>query len=162
MNRLLTYAVLAASLGGCSTDAGLKTGASESPATPTLTSGIDLQYIDNTVRPQDDLYRYLNGKWLDTFQIPADQGRYGTFIKLRDDTLEQSRTIIEKLTHTGNLDSETKKIASLYTSFIDEPAVESLGDKPIRPLFQSIDAITRKAQIPALIAKLNTFEQRIL
>jgi putative endopeptidase len=32
--------------------------------------------VDHSVRPQDDLYRYLNGKWYESFQLPADKGNY--------------------------------------------------------------------------------------
>jgi predicted metalloendopeptidase len=53
-----------------------------------LLSGIDLQFIDKSVRPQDDFYHYVNGKWLERTEIPADKARYGTFDKLRDDALE--------------------------------------------------------------------------
>ena len=49
-----------------------------------LKSGIDLQYVDASVRPQDDFYRHVNGRWLDTTQIPADRGRYGSFDKLNE------------------------------------------------------------------------------
>ena len=51
-----------------------------------LRSGIDLKYVDSSVRPQDDFYRAVNGKWLDTFEVPADRARYGSFDKLREDT----------------------------------------------------------------------------
>ena len=45
----------------------------------TLTSGIDLQYVDETVRPQDDFYRHVNGKWLKEYVMPADKSRFGAF-----------------------------------------------------------------------------------
>src|SRR6202161_91946 len=60
-----------------------------------LLSGVDMQYVDRSVRPQDDLYRYLNGKWLDTFQLPPDKGSYGSFTYVYDATLEQLRGIVE-------------------------------------------------------------------
>ena len=44
-------------------------------AEPPLSSGIDLQYVDHNVRPQDDFYRYVNGKWLADTTIPSDKGR---------------------------------------------------------------------------------------
>ena len=62
-----------------------------------MLSGVDLQYVDKSVRPQDDLYRHLNGKWLDTFQIPADKGSYGSFTLLDDSTQEQLRGIVDGL-----------------------------------------------------------------
>ena len=34
--------------------------------------------------PREDLYRHVNAGWLDTHEIPADQGAYGAFLELRD------------------------------------------------------------------------------
>src|SRR5262249_40553157 len=83
-------------------------------------SGIDLQYVDRAVRPQDDLYRALNGKWLDTFVIPADKGRYGSFDRLRDDTELQLKAIVEEVAAAPAVPgSEAQKIRDLYRSFMD-------------------------------------------
>src|ERR1700722_19102835 len=69
------------------------------PAAP-LQSGVELKYVDHSVRPQDDLYRYLNGKWLDSFQLPADKGSYGSFTYVDDTTQEQLRAIVDGLSQT--------------------------------------------------------------
>jgi putative endopeptidase len=116
-------------------------------------SGVDLQYVDQSVRPQDDLYRHLNGKWLDSFQIPADKGSYGSFTYLYDITQEQLRAIVDGLNVSG--DAEARKIADLYASFMDESRLEALGLKPLQAEFAAIDAISDKKEIPALIAHLN-------
>jgi predicted metalloendopeptidase len=116
-------------------------------------SGVDLQYVDRSVRPQDDLYRHLNGKWLDSFQIPADKGSYGSFTYLYDATQEQLRVIVDGLDGSG--DAEARKIADLYASFMDESRLEALGLKPLQAEFAAIDAISDKKEIPALITHLN-------
>ena len=64
---------------------------------PALRPGIDLQYVDSSVRPQDDTYQYLNGKWLRTFQLPRDKGAVGSFSAVEDATEEQLRSIVESL-----------------------------------------------------------------
>jgi predicted metalloendopeptidase len=128
--------------------------AADSPApNAAMLSGIDLQYVDHSVRPQDDLYRYLNGKWLDGFQIPPDKGSYGSFTYLDDMTQEQLRGIIDGL--AGNADTEARKIADLYASFMDEHRLETLRIRPLRAEFAAIDAISGKSGIPPLIAHLN-------
>jgi putative endopeptidase len=50
--------------------------AAVAPAVPALVSGIDLQNTDDSVRPQDDFYQHVNGKWLAATEIPADKGSY--------------------------------------------------------------------------------------
>src|ERR1700730_6914915 len=132
-----------------------------SAPTTTLQSGVDLKYVDRSVRPQDDLYRYLNGKWLDSFQLPADKGSYGSFTYIDDATQEQLRGIVDGLVQTqapagpGNDEAEVRKITDLYASFMDEARLEALGMKPLRAEFAAIDAIADKGGIPALIAHLN-------
>jgi putative endopeptidase len=119
-------------------------------------SGIDTQYLDTSVRPQDDFYRYVNGKWLDTTQIPADKGSYGSFVQLNDDDQDELRGIIEALEQPGGAkDAEQQKIADLYASFMDEPTLQRLGLMPLQGELARVDALTGKQQIPALIAHLN-------
>ena len=60
-----------------------------------LISGIDKVGMDNSVRPQDDFYRYANGGWLDSTEIPADEVGWGSYMTLRKKSLEQSRAIVE-------------------------------------------------------------------
>ncbi|MGP8098886.1 MAG: M13 family metallopeptidase [Steroidobacteraceae bacterium] len=125
------------------------------PVTP-LISGIETQYIDNTVRAQDDFFRYVNGKWLASTEIPPDKGRYGSFDKLNDDTLDQLHSVVERLqTSVDASDPDQRKIADLYASFMDEAALERLGLKPLNGEFAKIAALKSKAQIASLIAHFN-------
>ena len=68
-------------------------------ATPELGSfGVDLTSRDLSVKPGDDFFRYANGHWLDTFELPADRSTYASFNKLRDRADERVRSIIDDLT----------------------------------------------------------------
>ena len=135
---------------GCAGSPAAGPAATRPPAQP---SGVDLQYVDGSVRPADDLYRYLNGKWLDGFEIPADKGAYGAFAYIDDQIQQQLRLTVEDL--PGVADADAVKLADLYASFMDEPRVESLGIAPLRGAFAEIDAVKDKRQIPALIARFN-------
>jgi putative endopeptidase len=120
-----------------------------------LVSGIETQYIDTSVRPQDDFFKYLNGKWLQATDIPSDKSSWGTFMKLRDDTLPQLREIIEadaKGKHKAG--SDEQKIGDLYNSFMDEKKVEALGTRPLAGELHRIAALKDKKGLPALIAHL--------
>jgi len=59
-------------------------------------SGVDLANIDASVRPQDDFFVNLNGKWLAKTEIPSDKSSWGSFEKLDDDTKPQLRAIIKR------------------------------------------------------------------
>jgi putative endopeptidase len=136
-----------------------------------LLAGVDTQYVDDSVRPQDDLYRHLNGKWLDTFEIPADKGAYNAFTHIDDTTQEQLRGIVEALaaSNAGGLSAsssdggaaaaapgaDAQKIADLYASFMDEARLETLGLAPLKAAFTDIEAMADRREIPALIARFN-------
>ena len=122
-----------------------------------LKSGIELQYIDPSVRAQDDFFKYVSGKWLATTEIPADKSSWGSFAKLRDDTLPQLRAIIEQAAQdrTAAANSETRKVGDLYASFMDQKKRDALGIAPIQAELDHIAALKSKKEIPALIAHLS-------
>jgi putative endopeptidase len=127
------------------------------PGAATATaSGIETQYIDPSVRVQDDFFTHLNGKWLKTAEIPSDKSSWGTFMKLRDDTTPQLREIIEANQKAHNkAGSDQQKIADLYTSFMDEKKLEALGTKPLSGELQRIRALKDKKGVPTLVAHLS-------
>ncbi len=128
----------------------------ETASVTPMMSGIETQYIDNTVRAQDNFYQYVNGKWLASTEIPPDKGRYGSFDKLNDDTQDQLRSVVEGLQISVDAaDPDQQKIADLYGSFMDEATLERLGLKPFNGEFAKIAALKGKAQIPSLIAHFN-------
>ena len=150
--KLLLGLVWASALSGCAK-------APEQPVAPpppALISGIDLQYIDAGVRPQDDFYKHINGKWLADFEIPADKGSYDSFDQLFDTSLDQLKGIVEGLQKSVDAaDPDQPKIADLYASFMDEARVESLGLHPLDAEFARIDALKSTQDLAPLIAHLN-------
>jgi len=107
------------------------------------------------VRPQDDFFAHLNGKWLKTVEIPADKSSWGAFHQLREDTLPQLRAIIEKAAATkGANGSEVQKIGDFYASYMDEARLEQLGITPLNAELGKIAAIKDKAELPAVFAHL--------
>jgi putative endopeptidase len=149
MSRFLVCALSAALVVGC---AGHETSV-PNDGEPQLTSGIDLQWIDKSVRPQDDAYQYLNGNWLKSFAIPADKAVYGSFTAIDDSIQDELRGIIESLPQNGG-DEDTQKVVDMYASFMDEERLETLGLKPLQAEFAAIDAMKDVAAIPAMMAHL--------
>jgi putative endopeptidase len=95
-------------------------------------SGIFKGNFKNSIRPQDDMYRHVNGSWLDIAEIPADRAADGAFYALRDESEKNVRSIIEELANSGAADgTNAQKIGDLYNDFMDESRVEALGVAPI-------------------------------
>lgn len=120
-----------------------------------MISGVDIQHIDARTRPQDDFYRHVNGRWLDSARIPADRSRYGAFDQLAEDSLSQLQALIEALPETGAPDADVRKIRDLYASFMDETQLERLDLGPLAPELSRIDSLADRAQIPALMGHLH-------
>lgn len=114
-----------------------------SVATPELGSfGIDLTQRDLNIRPGDDFFRYANGRWLDTYELPADRSGHGSFNVLVDRSDERVRTIIEDLTDMeppqGSIE---QKISDYYLSFMDTETLNTLGIAPLRPGLAQLESI---------------------
>ena len=84
-----------------------------------LFSGIDPDGFDHSVRPQDDLYQHVNGRWLLSTQIPDDKSNYGSFTALDDAARENIRTIIEESAKSP-ADVNGRKVGDFYSSFMNE------------------------------------------
>jgi putative endopeptidase len=121
----------------------------------TLSAGIATQYIESSVRPQDDFFEYLNGKWLKNVEIPSDKSSWGSFMELRENTLPQLRGIIENVAKkSGAKGTDEQRIGDFYASFMDEARLEQLGATPLKGELDKIAALKDKSELPALLARL--------
>jgi len=159
MKRFLLPAFILAMLSACSgQDAPVTVAppAAAAPAPKPLTSGVDKANFDTTVRPQDDLYRYVNGTWMAKTEIPADKSNYGTFTILSDQAEKDLLAIIEEAAKTiGNAPgSEAQKVGDLYASYMDEAKAEELKLSPVADEFAAIDAVADKAALLEQMAVL--------
>ena len=113
-----------------------------------IEKGLDLSAMDTSVRPQDDFYNFVNGKWAKTAQIPADKSTWGTFQILRDKTDEQCLAILDELLQKDfPKGSEGQKIKDLYASYLDWNRRNAEGLKPLGQSFVKIDAIQSLADL---------------
>ncbi|UKA52520.1 peptidase M13 [Arthrobacter sp. FW305-BF8] len=118
-------------------------------------SGIALSNIDHSVRPQDDLYQHVNGAWLKDTTIPDDRALEGTFTALRDGSELAVREIIEEAAAKGSGASGIEqKIGDLYSSFMDEAAVEARGLDPIRGRLAEVFDTASISELLALAGRL--------
>ena len=92
--------------------------------------GINTKGFDHSVRPQDDLFRHTNGDWLKNEEIPADQAVHGSFYKLRDDSEDAVKAILEEA-QANSKPGVSQQIGDMYASFLDEARANELGAAPI-------------------------------
>ncbi len=121
----------------------------------TARSGIDLSHIDATVRPQDDLFGHVNGRWLRDYAIPADRATDGAFRVLYDRAEEQVRELITgaaSVSAEGATDEQ--RIGELYASFLDEEAVERRGLAPLLEELAQIDSAQDRDSLARVLGRL--------
>jgi putative endopeptidase len=123
--------------------------------TAPLRAGLDRAGFDAAVRPQDDLFRAVNGQWLKDTPIPADKSDYGVFTQLSDRSDERVRKIVEELAaQTQAAGNVEQKVGSFYRSYLDEAAIDRAGLAPLAPWLAQIDALRGKPQLAALMGRL--------
>ncbi len=105
-----------------------------------LSSGIHTDELDPSTRPQDDLFRHVNGKWIDRTEIPSDKARYGSFYVLAEEAEKAVRDIIVEA-QDAEQGTEERKFGDLYASFMDEERAEELGSTPLTPMLEGIDGV---------------------
>ena len=135
-------------------EASAETAAADTTNHPVLGAwGIELddRYLD--VTPGDDFNRYVNGKWLDTFEIPADKSNYGMFTRLADEAEEQVRDIIEEAAaKSPAADTLEGKIAAIYNAYMDVDAINAAGLAPAQPYLDRIAAMETREDLAEIFA----------
>ena len=120
--------------------------------------GLDLGYMDTSVSPKDDFYRYVNGVWIDSTEIPADQTVWGGFNKLRKDTDADVLAILDKAMKDENLDpdSDQAKAVYVYQSMMDNESRNKAGYEPLVPYLEKIENIKTLDELLEVSASLRT------
>lgn len=118
-------------------------------------SGITLSNIDRNVRPQDDLYQFVNGAWLNSTTIPDDRPLEGTFTSLRDEAELAVKAIIEEAAAKGpDATGVEQQIGGLYASFMDEAAAEAKGLDPVRNRLEEVRSVSSVQELIRLVGRL--------
>src|SRR5689334_9457576 len=110
---------------------------------PAARSGFNSGDFDTSVRPQDDLYRYVNGRWIERTRMPEDRVSHNAATELVEKTNDDIRAIIEELAASPDRKpgSPAQQVVDLYASMMNEAAIEARGISPLEPELKAIDAI---------------------
>jgi len=117
--------------------------------------GVDLAGMDRSVKPGDDFFRYVNGKWVATTKIPPDKSSYGAFAILTDLSEARERALLDRWAADKSLKSgsDEAKVAAIYRTFLDEATAEKLDAKPIQPKLDAIRKAKSRDDVAALMAQ---------
>jgi len=127
--------------------------------------GIALENMDNTVRPNDDFFRHVNGAWIDKTEIPDDQTSWGGFNQLRKKTDADVLEILNKAIKERNfpkvkdaqgneVDSDQEKAVNYYESIMDTVSRNKQGKSPLKPFLSKVNALISKKDIQEYITNM--------
>ena len=123
--------------------------------TDVLPSGLAVSEFNPAIRPQDDLYRHVNGTWLESAEIPADKARWGSFHMLAEQAEKDVHAIIEE-SQTAEPGTLARKVGDLFTSFMDTEGIAALGTAPLAEQLAKVDAID---SIPSFLSAVGAFDR---
>jgi putative endopeptidase len=113
---------------------------------------IDVKSLDPHIRAQDDLFRHVNGTWLDNTQIPEDKAIYGSFHMLADASEEAVKLILEEASQNPK-PGVAQQIGDLYASFLDEQRANQLGSEPIKADLNKVQALATLSETTKLLGE---------
>src|SRR5262245_29023511 len=120
-------------------------------------SGIDLDELSPDVRPQDDLFAHVNGRWVEATEIPADRAQHGAFHVLHDQSEIDVRAILEEAAAGGAAPgTDERKVGDLWAAFMDVDEVER---RDAQPLADDLAEIRGVESVDALVALLGRLQR---
>ncbi|WP_372920471.1 M13 family metallopeptidase, partial [Salegentibacter sp.] len=153
ITNVLLYSFLgAAVVSGCKND-------NEGSVEKEEIHGINLAYMDTTVSPKDDFFRFVNGKWVDSTEIPEDQTTWGSFMELRETTDTDALALLEGASANDSLDPESDqaKAVYLYKTIMDTVSRNEQGVEPVKPYLAKVDSIENKEDLQAFLTEMQQY-----
>jgi putative endopeptidase len=115
---------------------------------------IETAYFDSTVKPGDNFFEFVNGKWIKTAVIPPTETGLGSFLDLYNRTKGNLKSILDSVSTTSQAKgSIEQKVGDFYASGMDSANIEKLGFTPIKPYLQQVDALTDAKSIMQFVAQ---------
>ena len=111
---------------------------------------MNLSWIDKTVDPCIDFYRYACGGWIKQTPVPADQERVAIFGQMNDRAFYLLYQQLEQAAKAPTTPLQ-KQYGTFYSACMDARQASSLGLKPIEPTLAAIDKLASKAQIASFL-----------
>jgi putative endopeptidase len=121
-------------------------------------NAIELENFDNSHKPGDDFYRYVNGTWMKNNPVPDDQSRWSAFNVLNEENQEKIKTILdEAAAKDAEKGTVAQQIGDLYESGMDTNTIDGRGYEPVMPMLAKIDAAEDIAAIQRVAAELTSY-----
>jgi endothelin-converting enzyme/putative endopeptidase len=131
----------------------------QAPETTRLSSGIDVSMFNTTVKPQDDLFGYVNGKWVAETELPPDRARWSSFNMLAERSQQDIRALIEEVSRRSNAKpgSAAQKIRDFYNAYMDARSANEYGAAAIRDELDLIAGVASRDDLYRAFSTLGIY-----
>lgn len=121
--------------------------------------GINLSYMDTTTSPNEDFFRFVNGKWLDETDIPDDKTVWGSFNELRVQTDNDALAVLNDAEKDSTIDPESDqaKAVRLFQSIMDTTSRNAQGVAPLKPYLKKIDGIQNIEDLQGYLIEMTPY-----
>jgi putative endopeptidase len=141
MNKFLYICLVSGVLGACNNP------------DPAKKSFVDVDGIDSSIKPGDNFFRYVNGRWYDTVKIADDQTGVGSYSFMNIPQKQLLQNILDSVSKAQNTSgSIDQKVGDFYASGMDTATIDQLGYEPIKPILAGIDAISDLPSVMKFVA----------
>jgi len=124
---------------------------------------IETENMDLSVKPGDNFYEYVNGKWLKTTKIPSTETGVGSFLDVYNKTKDHIKSILEEAAKSGAAEGTIEqKVGDFYTSGMDSITIEKRGYDPVRPYLKEIESIKSPREVMQYVASQHKLNGNIL
>ena len=122
-----------------------------------LSAGFDVNNMDQTIKPTEDFYQFVNGNWIKNNPIPASESRWSSFNELNEKNTVKLRAILEEAAadKAAAAGSNKQKIGDFYSLAMDSVKLNKDGASPLQEEFASIERIKTKDDVLKEIAHLH-------
>jgi putative endopeptidase len=111
--------------------------------------------LDTSQNACKDLSAYVNGKWLASNEIPADEPGWGAFLVLRNRSLGVRQQLAERIAAQTNATGVDKIIGDLWATGMDDKKLNELGISPLKERLAAIDALTDGPSVAEHLRKIS-------
>src|SRR5690349_21627780 len=138
--------------------------ACNTPASPVKTKEfINKSNIDSSIKPGDNFFLFVNGKWLKSAVIPPSESSVGAGLELFDRTKANLHHILDSLSKEKfSAGSIEQKTGDFYASGMDSASIEKSGYDPVKPYLQKIAALKNAGDVLQFVEEQQTNNNNLL
>ena len=152
MKRFYTLCIAAALFGLCNVSSAQKR------------TFVDFPGLDASIKPGDNFFRYVNGRWYDTVKIANDQAGVGSYSFLNIPQKLLLQNILDSVSKARNtMGSIEQKVGDFYASGMDMATINRRGYAPVQPILTRIRAINSvRSLLKFIVAEMKSGNRSLI